>query len=72
MGIEGRDDTSNSVFIFDFDLAKLYIDPDTGAHIPYREGLYSVGTPRYSSYHAHHGRGTSNLLPYHLSAYICP
>ena len=27
MGLESQDETSSTVYIFDFDLAKLYIDP---------------------------------------------
>lgn len=57
MGIEGRDETTGTAYVFDFDLAKLYIDPATGKHIPYREGVWCVGTVRYASYNSHYERG---------------
>ena len=50
---------SAGLFMFDFGLAKLYREPLTGAHIPYREGRGRkwLGTPRYASYNMHFGRG---------------
>ncbi|KAG2064035.1 kinase-like protein [Suillus decipiens] len=44
------------VYLFDFSLAKLYVDPSTGKHIPYREGRVALGTMPYSSYNVHFGR----------------
>ncbi|KAG0707542.1 kinase-like protein [Suillus ampliporus] len=48
---------SRIVYLFDFGLAKLYVDPSTGAHIPFREGRVGAGTARFGSYNAHFGRG---------------
>jgi casein kinase 1 len=52
----GIGEKSHIVYLFDFGLAKLYVDPSTGAHIPYREGRTALGTMRYSSYNVHFGR----------------
>ncbi|KAG2742431.1 kinase-like protein [Suillus brevipes Sb2] len=52
----GIGEKSRIVYLFDFGLAKLYVDPSTGAHIPYREGRIALGTMRYSSYNVHFGR----------------
>ncbi|OBZ65315.1 Casein kinase I [Grifola frondosa] len=41
------------VYLFDVGLGKLYIDPTTGLHKPFREGRVGVGTPRYSSPNVH-------------------
>ncbi|KAJ7456338.1 kinase-like domain-containing protein [Mycena galericulata] len=56
MGIGNR---CNVVHLFDFGLAKLYVDPKTQKHIPLREGLSFVGTARYASHNAHLGRELS-------------
>ncbi|KAG1717675.1 hypothetical protein EDB19DRAFT_1183752 [Suillus lakei] len=53
MGAGGKSDI---VYLFDFGLAKLYVDPSTGTHIPFREGRVGLGTPRYASYNVHFGR----------------
>ncbi|KAG1887625.1 hypothetical protein F4604DRAFT_1717852 [Suillus subluteus] len=52
----GVGENSHVVYLFDFGLAKLYVDPSTGAHIPFREGRVGLGTPRYASYNVHFGR----------------
>ncbi|KAG1839141.1 hypothetical protein DFJ58DRAFT_859919 [Suillus subalutaceus] len=52
----GIGEKSHIVYLFDFGLAKLYVDPSTGAHMPYREGRIALGTMRYSSYNVHYGR----------------
>ena len=64
MGISGMPETSGSVYIFDFDLAKLYIDPVSETHIPFRTGLSLTGTPRYASSNIHmrHGKGLLRVL----------
>ncbi|OBZ65276.1 Casein kinase I isoform epsilon [Grifola frondosa] len=49
----GRGNCSNIVYLFDVGLGKLYIDPTTGLHKPFREGRIGVGTPRYSSANVH-------------------
>lgn len=54
----GRGDRDPQVlYLIDFGLAKLYIDPDTGEHISYQGGLPNLGTARYCSYNVHFGRG---------------
>ncbi|KAG1889966.1 CK1 family protein kinase [Suillus subluteus] len=52
----GVGEKSHIVYLFDFGLAKLYVDPSTGAHIPYREERVALGTMPYSSYNVHFGR----------------
>ncbi|KAG0707895.1 hypothetical protein DFH29DRAFT_1065946 [Suillus ampliporus] len=47
---------SHIVYLFDFGVAKLYVDPSTGARIPFREGRIGLGAARYMSYNAHFGR----------------
>lgn len=50
---------SNRVHLFDFGLAKLYVDPESTQHIPFREGLIGLGTARYASHNVHLGYGGS-------------
>ena len=47
----------NTVHLLDLGLAKLFVNPITGHHIPFREGRVGLGTPRYASYNVHFGRG---------------
>ncbi|KAH7907916.1 kinase-like domain-containing protein [Hygrophoropsis aurantiaca] len=56
MGVGAR---VNAVHLFDLGLAKLFVDPCTGRHIPPREGRVELGTPRYASYNVHFGREQS-------------
>ncbi|KAG2353927.1 kinase-like domain-containing protein [Suillus spraguei] len=56
LGVQMRRKKSHTVYLFDFGLAKLYVDPSTGKHIPYREGRVALGTMPYSSYNVHFGR----------------
>jgi casein kinase 1/casein kinase I family protein HRR25 len=51
----GRGNRSKVVFIIDFGLAKMYRDPRTHRHIPYREGKNLTGTARYASINTHMG-----------------
>lgn len=53
----GLGDRSNVIHMFDFGLAKLYVNPATDEHTPFREGRYMLGTPRYASHNMHFGRG---------------
>ena len=45
----GLSQKKNIIYICDFGLAKLYKDPKTGKHIPYKDGKSPLGTVRYSS-----------------------
>ncbi|EMD34927.1 hypothetical protein CERSUDRAFT_96839 [Gelatoporia subvermispora B] len=45
----------NVLFIIDFGVAKLCMNPMTGRHIPFRSGRRHIGTARYSSYNSHFG-----------------
>jgi casein kinase 1 len=48
-------DSSNTVYLADFGLSKLYRDLKTNIHIPYREDKRLIGTPRYASINMHLG-----------------
>ena len=50
--------TANVIHLIDFGMAKLWRDPKTKQHIPYRERKSLSGTARYMSINTHLGRGT--------------
>jgi len=45
----------NVIYIIDLGLGKRYKDPDTGAHIPFKNGKNLTGTARYASINTHLG-----------------
>ncbi|EED82521.1 predicted protein, partial [Postia placenta Mad-698-R] len=51
----GHGHLANIVHLYDFGLSKLYRDPETGAHMAYREDRQRLGTIRYASLNMHLG-----------------
>ncbi|KAI0370613.1 kinase-like protein [Pilatotrama ljubarskyi] len=49
----GSDANADIVYLFDFEHSRLYIDPSTGLHVPFRTERHSTGTVRYASVAAH-------------------
>ncbi|TCD65137.1 hypothetical protein EIP91_003069 [Steccherinum ochraceum] len=47
--------THQQIFLFDMGFARCYLDPESGEHMPYRDGRASLGTPRYYSHNVHLG-----------------
>ncbi|RWS28541.1 casein kinase I isoform gamma-3-like protein, partial [Leptotrombidium deliense] len=56
-GTEETDE--NLLYIIDFGLSKLYVDPETKTHIKYNEDRHVVGTARFMSINTHYGREQS-------------
>ena len=62
MGAPDKD--PNTVYMFDFAHSKMFIDPETGKHLPFCERRHKKGTVRYASVPAHRRHGTSlNCAP---------
>ncbi|KAI0355891.1 casein kinase [Trametes cingulata] len=49
----GSGQDADIVHLFDFEHSRLYIDPSTGVHIPFRTERHATGTLRYASIAAH-------------------
>jgi serine/threonine protein kinase len=60
--VMGRRARARVVHVIDFDLAKLYLDPQTQQHIRYREGKHPIGTSRFASIRTHLGIGTKTTF----------
>ena len=58
IGLPGTE-AAKIIHLIDFGMVKQYIDPDTGKHIPMREGKPVTGTARYMSCNAHFNRELS-------------
>jgi serine/threonine protein kinase len=57
----GRGRERHTVYVIDFGLAKLYMNPRTERHIPRKQGYSLTGTARYASINAHSGYGKKHL-----------
>ena len=51
----GMGSKQDVVYLIDYGLAKKYIDPKTGQHVPFKEGKSMTGTARYTSLNTHLG-----------------
>ena len=53
--ILGSGSKADTVYLIDYGLSKMYIDPKTGQHIPFKDGKALTGTARYASLNTHLG-----------------
>ena len=51
----GQGKKANTVYLIDFGLAKRYLCPKSGTHIPFKRDKGTVGTAKYLSLSAHQG-----------------
>lgn len=51
----GQGKKQNTVYLIDFGLAKRYLCPKTGDHIPFKEDKGIIGTTKYLSLSGHYG-----------------
>ena len=51
----GQGKKAGTVYLIDFGLAKRFLCPKTGRHIPYKEDKGIIGTARYLSLRGHQG-----------------
>lgn len=58
----GWDKTSHIVHMFDFETARMYVDPETGEHIPFCKRRRAEGTTRYAPLSFHTLDGARILL----------
>ena len=49
----------NTLYVLDYGLAKKYIDPKTGNHIPFKDNKALIGNARYASINTHLGIETT-------------
>ena len=51
----GQGKKTNTFYLIDFGLAKRYLCPKTGTHIPFKANKGTIGTLKYLSLSAHKG-----------------
>lgn len=57
--VYGIGENEDLLYLIDFGLSKIYIDPQTNTHIPKEKKHCFIGTPRYVSIHVHQGKQQS-------------
>lgn len=51
----GLEDRTSTIYVIDFGLSKVFRNPKTGTHIPFKQGKLLIGTARYASVNTHVG-----------------